>query len=449
MKKCELSETLGQQYSIYPEAFDFLSSSQEAEFDMTSAEPLHPRRCQILPPEKVLKLVKGGGDEFDFDDVTEVRGTSRGETATLEKCVEFFRRHRINCNLENVSLSYDILSALSHVYKGLGLPGGRKKILVPTPTFGYYFKQFQEDNISFTTLPTRAENNFLPDIEELRKAIIDSGASVILLCYPNNPTGSIMTEECAVRISRIAKELGVFVISDEAFLNNSLSENRHFSYAAVEGALENSFTITSPAKSIFASSKTGFCVGNQDIINSFEKLGGYPTKHSQKITAAAIDDNEENSEYLHQCRQYYLNNINVIKTKSAELNKVFCDQFSEEKIYVKPFIPDPDATNVYLMEFSGLRGKEYGGRILNTGLDVAKWLLNESAIRTVPGECYIFDETEMLVRVTLNRPPQEFELAFNKMVVAAASIQKSPERSPSPKTYAGTTKTNDHGLLDY
>ncbi len=274
---------------------------------------------------------------------------------------------------------------------------------------------------------TRAEDGFLPDSEELEQALTKSNAKAILLCYPNNPTGTVMTEECARNIARIAMERNIFVISDEAFLNNSLSEKKHFPIAAVDGMLDYSFTITSAAKSVFAAGrKNAFCVSSPAIVSTFERLGGYPSKQDQRAMTAAIADNPENREYLENCRQYYLRNIEIVKEKISELNQQFSSQFEEEKTYVKPLIENPDATNVYLLDFSGLRGKEFAGKPVNTGLDVAKWLLKEASIGTVPGECFAFDEREMLVRITLNQASQELVLAFDSAISAAHKIQNQP-----------------------
>jgi aspartate/methionine/tyrosine aminotransferase len=336
-------------YPTNSEAFNFLSQCAGAKFDWTSAEPPNPKKANIFPPQKILTLLQGGS--FDFDSFTEVKGTSRGEEQTLQECVNFFQQKGINAYKENVSLNDNILSALEKTYEILKLSQERK-IIVPTPTFGYYFKQFKDKNIGFETFATKAEDGFLPNLQDLEEAIIRSDAKALLLCYPNNPTGAVMTEKCAREIAEITARHNVFVISDEAFLNNSLSEKTHFPIAAIDGMINRSLTITSTAKSMFIGNKTGFCVGHPEIIVNFEKLGGYPNKHSQKI--------------------------------------------------------------------------------LNTGLDIAKWMFEESSIATFPSECFLFDEKQMLVRIALKQPQQEIEVAFDNMALAAAKIENY-SKSPSPK----------------
>ncbi len=410
-------------YPFYNDAFSFLANCSQSRFDFTSADALHPTRTGVMIPATVLESMKLTDN---FDNFVEAYGRSRGEEATLRECVNFFRKFNINSSVKNISLTGSILLSLPTVYENIGLSQSNK-ILVIGPTFGPYFEQLKKKNIGFVTLVTKAENGFLPTSEELEKTLTESGAKAMLLCYPNNPTGSVMTEECARNIARIAMERNIFVISDEAFLNNSLSEKRHFPIAAVEGMLDHSFTITSAAKSVFAAGrKNAFCVSNQRMVSRFERVGGYPTKQDQQIMTAAIADTPENREYLENCRQYYLRNIEIVKEKIAELNQQFSAQFGEEKTYVKPLIENPDAANVYLLDFSGLRGKEFAAKPMDTGLDVAKWLLKEASIGTVPGECFAFDEREMLVRIALNQPSQELVLAFDSAISAAHKIQNQP-----------------------
>ncbi len=68
---------------------------------------------------------------------------------------------------------------------------------------------------------------------------------------------------------------------------------------------------------------------------------------------------------------------------------------------------------------------------MDTGLDAAQWLLSEASVGTVPGECFLFDEKTMLVRIVLNSPPHELALAFDSMIAATNSITP-PSRAPSP-----------------
>lgn len=436
-----ISPSLG--YQVNPEAFAFLNFISPPRYDMTSAEPLNPKQTGIMPPSKIVNLIR----DVDFDDFVEVKGVSKGEPELLNECLRFFVDKGISCDQENVSLNNNILNAIQSVLVHKKAKEDFK-VIIPTPTFGYYFHQLAESNIEFVTLPTRPEHGYLPDAAELEQKVIESGAKVLLLCYPNNPTGSVMNSECAHEISEVVKRHDMFVISDEAFISNSLSDKKHFPIAAVEGMVEKSFTVTSSGKSIFTGRKSGFCVGPKDLVTIFERLGGYPTKQDQKILAASIEDSEENKRYLEACRQYYLENIEIVKAGISNLNSELNQKFgTEDFVYVKPEVLAPNSANVYLLNFSGLAGKLHGDNVMRTGLDVAKWLLNDASVGTVPGECFLFDEKDMIVRISLNHSHERMAEAFSSISNAISSIispLNSAQLVGGQKLSEGRILSSDH-----
>jgi aspartate/methionine/tyrosine aminotransferase len=184
---------------------------------------------------------------------------------------------------------------------------------------------------------------------------------------------------------------------------------------------------------------TAIGIGPKDFISEFTKIGGY-SYIDEKMIAKATEDSEENRDYLERSRLEYLSRIELVKEKVEQLNKKFCDIFGEEKIgeeaFVKPYIPDPKYGSVYLLDFSKLRKKIYQDEEMATGLDVAKWLLKEASVAVVPGECYMFDPKEMLVRISLWNPPAEIEMAFESIIKAAEKIHDNPSKSPAPDAIA-------------
>jgi aspartate/methionine/tyrosine aminotransferase len=417
-------------YSVNPLAFNFLSecSAARPEIDMTSTISISSPSQSVMDVISQIDLVREYQEPL-------LKETSRGNPETLREIAEFFSRNGIRCDEHNVSMSeHGILSSISKAYNMLGLESS-DKVIIPTPTFGYYFKQLQDSRINFEIMPTKKENNFAIDPIELEERIDRTGARVLLLCYPNNPTGAILTRENAEAIAEVVKRRGVFVISDEVFIKNNLSgDNRHCSIASIDGMLEQSLTLTSISKMMgIPSVRTAICLGSSEVVNFFAKLGGYQ-ESDQKIISTALKPTEENLQYLETDRQKYLSNIALIKDRVSDLNHRLRSQFpedGEDKIFVKPFIENPEAGNVYLLDFSGLKGKMHDRSVMNTGLDVAKWLLKEASVGTVPGECYAFDEKEMLIRIALGHPQEEINKAFDNMCEAITKIQVAPRHLPN------------------
>ncbi len=410
------------------EAFEFLEKKSSPGYDLSSATPI------TAASSTVLKEAISSG-QLSYAHFT---GESRGSEDVLKKCTSFFQKHGIKCKTKNIALFSDgITSAIGQAYNLLKV----KSILVPTPTFGYFFKQLNKFGISFVTIPTNKDSGFLIDPEELEKSIIKNNIRVLLICYPNNPTGVVITEENARAIAEVVKRYNVFVIQDAIFLENSLSSetNKNFLIAAVEGMLDRSLTLYSTSKMMsHAADHVAVGVGPEDLVKDFAKLGGHSV-FSERVFTSAVKEIEENHEYFEDARQKYLNNIWLVNTKIEVLNekfsKIFGEQDADEQPYVKPYIEIPEAGNVYLLDFSGLKGKIFDGKEMLTGLDISKFLLENASVATVPGECFFFPEESMLVRISLGHPIEYISEAFNSIIYSVEKLnvveKTDPRSSPS------------------
>ena len=430
MSKSILMRSLStaRKHFVNSSAFTFLSecSKQSPEIDMTSSISISP------PPNSFAKRISS--DDLIYGISRNLsKGLSSGDPESLDSVKRFFNKYGVACNQNNVSLNPGILASVAKTYDILGLKKSGK-VIVPTPTFGYYFQQFKDEGVDFEILPTKKEDNFLIDADRLDSLIGETKAKTLLLCYPNNPTGVALPKHNAEAIANIAKKRDIFVISDEVFIgNNLLDRDKHCPIASIDGMLERSLTLTSISKMMGSPNiRTGICVGPERIVSRFKLLGGYPAL-DQKIITTALEETEENSQYLENDRQKYLSNIALIKDRVSDLNNRLRSKFpedGEDKIFVKPFIENPEAGNVYLLDFSGLKGKMHDRSVMNTGLDVAKWLLKEASVGTVPGECYAFDEKEMLVRIALGHPQEEINKAFDNRCEAVTKIHLAPKHLP-------------------
>lgn len=215
------------------EAFDFLFHLSSAKYDFTSE-----KQASLPLPKSVINGIK-----LDYDDISKVySGRTGGRDLVLKKCAEFFQRNNIKCSEKNISMIPDIFTGISYAYDILDAKSSQ--LLIPVPTFGYYFQQFKDKGINFKMIETRKENNFLLDPQDLKNATKDLKTNgILLLCYPNNPTGVVMPRENAEEIAKIANEEDLFVISDEVFIKSILDPSKkHCSIASIEGMIERSLT---------------------------------------------------------------------------------------------------------------------------------------------------------------------------------------------------------------
>jgi len=90
------------------------------------------------------------------------------------------------------------------------------EVILPTPCFVSYQGVIALAGGVSVEVPCRMENNFMPDPEELEKAVTNK-TKAILINFPNNPTGAVADIETLIAIGKIAEKHDLIVISDEIY----------------------------------------------------------------------------------------------------------------------------------------------------------------------------------------------------------------------------------------
>lgn len=101
-----------------------------------------------------------------------------------------------------------------HVFYSLIQPGDR--VVSVTPTYQQLYSIPASFGADLQMLPLKAEQGFLPDLDQLR-ALTAKGAKMICLNNPNNPTGALMPNEMLAEIVEIARQAGAYLLCDEVY----------------------------------------------------------------------------------------------------------------------------------------------------------------------------------------------------------------------------------------
>jgi aminotransferase len=136
---------------------------------------------------------------------------------------------------------------------------------------------------------TWSENEFKVRKEDL-ESMITPRTTAIIMNYPNNPTGSIMTRKDLEEVADVAIEHDLMVISDEVY-EKLTYEGKHASIAALNGLGDNTILLNGFSKAFAMTGwRLGYACGNSDIIESMMKIHQY-TMLCAPITAqmAAIE----------------------------------------------------------------------------------------------------------------------------------------------------------------
>lgn len=162
--------------------------------------------------------------------------------------------------------------AIDLALRALIQPGD--EILVPEPCYISYSPIITISGGESVGIETSAEDSFKLTPERL-KAAITPRSKVLILCYPSNPTGGIMTYEDWKPIAKIVEEHDLIVISDEIYAELTYDQ-KHVSFASLPGMVDRTILVSGFSKAFAMTGwRMGYACGHPDIISEMLKIHQY------------------------------------------------------------------------------------------------------------------------------------------------------------------------------
>lgn len=145
------------------------------------------------------------------------------------------------------------------------------EVIIPQPSYVSYEPCSVLAGAKPVIINLRAENEFRLKSEELLNAITGK-TKVLILPYPNNPTGAIMERENLEEIARIVKEKDILVLSDEIY-SELTYKDKHVSIASLDGMKERTVLINGFSKAYAMTGwRLGYACGAKEIIAQMTKI---------------------------------------------------------------------------------------------------------------------------------------------------------------------------------
>lgn len=149
------------------------------------------------------------------------------------------------------------------------------EVIVPMPSFVCYAPLAAMCGAKVVTINMRAEDNFKLTPELLKAAITDK-TKLLVLPFPNNPTGSIMEKEDLEAIAEILRETNIVVASDEIYSELNYTDSRHISIAEIPGMKERTILINGFSKTYSMTGwRLGYVCAEPQVIAQLTKLHQY------------------------------------------------------------------------------------------------------------------------------------------------------------------------------
>ncbi len=169
-------------------------------------------------------------------------------------------------------------------------------VLVVEPSFVCYKPCITLAGGNPVVIETKAENAFKLTVDELEQSITDK-TKMLVISYPNNPTGAIMTKEELEKIADVVKKHNIMVLSDEIYAELTYS-GTHSSIASIDGMKDRTIVVNGFSKTYAMTGwRLGYVMANAALIKQMTKVHQYaimcsPTT-SQYAALEAIKHGEE------------------------------------------------------------------------------------------------------------------------------------------------------------
>ena len=180
-----------------------------------------------------------------------------GLESLREKVAAYLRlRYHVTYSpADEVLITVGASEGIDLALRALTCPGD--EVLIPEPSYVSYAPGVIFSGGTPVPVVTRAEDEFALTPEALRAAITPK-TKALILPYPNNPTGGVMTRQQLQAIARVLDETSVVVISDEIYSELVYAGHDHTAFASIEGMRERTITLNGFSK---AFAMTGWRVG--------------------------------------------------------------------------------------------------------------------------------------------------------------------------------------------
>lgn len=193
---------------------------------------------------------------------------SAGEEPLRQAVSRYYDRLGILVSPKQVIVTVGASEGLMMVFDLVCDPGD--EVIVFEPFYTNYQSMVGLKGISIVAISTSLEHNFaLPSIETIEQSIT-SKTKAILICNPNNPTGSVIPRDTLVDLVELARRRNLFLVADEVYREFVFDEERATSLLEIPGSEEVTIVIDSVSKRYSAcGARIGWLVSRREDVLSF------------------------------------------------------------------------------------------------------------------------------------------------------------------------------------
>ena len=264
------------------------------------------------------------------------------------------------------------------------------EVLIPQPSYVSYLPCCVLANGTPVTIELKAENEFRLTAEELEAAITPK-TKLLVMPFPNNPTGAVMEKKDLEAVAEVIKKHDLFVLSDEIYCELTYLE-KHVSIASLPGMRERTIVVNGFSKShAMTGWRLGYAYGPAEIIKQMLKIHQFAIMCAPTTSQyAAVEALKNGDEDVAMMREQYDARRRYLMERFKEMGLECFEPFGA--FYVFPCIK----------EF-GMTSDEFANRLLQT-----------KKVAVVPGTAF-GDSGEGFIRISYAYSMDDLKIALERV----------------------------------
>ena len=302
-----------------------------------------------------------------------IQSLGHGETHYTSNSGKIELRQGIVDNLQKLyNVKYDpsevlatvgVSEALYLAFTALLEPGD--EVIIPTPCFVAYQAEVILAGGVPVEIPSRIENDFAVDPDDIRKAITPR-TKVIFIGYPSNPTGAVAPREVMLEIGKIAEQYNLIVVSDEIY-DRLVYDFEHVCFPALDESLRERTVLLGGFSKAYAMTgwRIGYACAPKDILQGMLRV------HQYTIMSAPTTAQDAATEALKTGEPHVMEMV----TEYNRRRRLMVDGFN--KLGLKTFEPRGAFYTFPDIRASGMDEETF-----------AETLLKEESVAVVPGTAF-------------------------------------------------------------
>ncbi|GGA69709.1 aminotransferase [Pseudoclavibacter endophyticus] len=254
--------------------------------------------------------------------------------------------------------------------------GEGDELLLPAPYWTTYPEVVRVAGGTTVPVFAGADQGYKVTVEQLEAARTPR-TKALLFCSPSNPTGAVYSYDETKAIGEWAESYGLWVISDEIYQNLTYGGVRATSIVEAVPTLDDQCILVNGVAKSFAMTgwRVGWMVGPREAIKAATNLQTHLTGNvnniAQRAAVAALTGPATEAE--------------AMRVAFDRRRQLMVQELSQVPGFV---VPVPEGAFYVYADVTALLGREYGGRRIDTSLELADYLLEAAEVAVVPGEAF-------------------------------------------------------------